>query len=126
MSLAASVTEALAAGDSYMKFFQTSEGRLHTNRIAGLLFVVSLVPRCRELLVVEPLCLMRIIFAAAGIDETVRLDRSASPSELTSSRSETTVFEQGLGLFGSRDNVALLDEVVQMAYEERRCLTLLS
>jgi hypothetical protein len=31
-----------------------------------------------------------------------------------------TVFEQGLGLFGSPDDAALLDEVVYIAYEERR------
>ncbi len=36
------------------------------------------------------------------------------------SRPETTVFEQGLGLFGSPEDAALLDEVVQLAYEERR------
>jgi hypothetical protein len=35
-------------------------------------------------------------------------------------RSESTVFEQGLGLFGSPEDAALLDEVVQLAYEERR------
>jgi hypothetical protein len=31
-----------------------------------------------------------------------------------------TVFEQGLGLFGSQDDAALLDEVVSVAYEERK------
>lgn len=31
-----------------------------------------------------------------------------------------TVFEQGLGLFGSPEDSALLDEVVSLAYEERR------
>ncbi len=31
-----------------------------------------------------------------------------------------TVFEQGLGLFGSHDDAALLDEVVSIAYEERQ------
>ena len=31
-----------------------------------------------------------------------------------------TVFEQGLGLFGSQEDAALLDEVVSLAYEERR------
>jgi hypothetical protein len=31
-----------------------------------------------------------------------------------------TVFEQGLGLFGSPEDSALLDEVVSAAYEERR------
>jgi hypothetical protein len=31
-----------------------------------------------------------------------------------------TVFEQGLGLFGSAEDAALLDEVVAIAYEERR------
>ena len=33
---------------------------------------------------------------------------------------EGTVFEQGLGLFGSPEDAALLDEVVAIAYEERR------
>ena len=31
-----------------------------------------------------------------------------------------SIFEQGLGLFGSPENTALLDEVVGIAYEERR------
>lgn len=31
-----------------------------------------------------------------------------------------TVFEQGLGLFGSPADASLLDEVVSIAYEERR------
>lgn len=33
---------------------------------------------------------------------------------------QKTVFEQGLGLFGSPEDAALLDEVVSIAYEERR------
>jgi len=35
-------------------------------------------------------------------------------------QSGATVFEQGLGLFGSPDDAALIDEVVHIAYEERR------
>ncbi|HEY6253211.1 MAG TPA: hypothetical protein VI685_24920 [Candidatus Angelobacter sp.] len=31
-----------------------------------------------------------------------------------------TVFEEGLGLFGSPEDGSLLDEVVSIAYEERR------
>ena len=31
-----------------------------------------------------------------------------------------TVFDQGLGLFGSPEDTALLDDVVTIAYEERR------
>jgi hypothetical protein len=31
-----------------------------------------------------------------------------------------SVFEQGLGMFGSPEDAALLDEVVSIAYEERR------
>jgi hypothetical protein len=31
-----------------------------------------------------------------------------------------TIFERGLGLFGSPEDAALLDEVVSIAYEERR------
>jgi hypothetical protein len=33
---------------------------------------------------------------------------------------EPTLFEQGLGLFASPEDAALIDEVVQIAYEERR------
>ncbi len=31
-----------------------------------------------------------------------------------------TVFEQGLGLFGSPEDTALIDEVVSIVYKERR------
>jgi hypothetical protein len=31
-----------------------------------------------------------------------------------------TLFERGLGLFGSQEDSALLDEVVAIAYEERK------
>lgn len=33
---------------------------------------------------------------------------------------DMTVLEQGLGLLGSAEDAALLDEVVQLAYDERR------
>jgi hypothetical protein len=33
---------------------------------------------------------------------------------------DRTVFEQGLGLFGNPEDAALLDEVVSIAYQERR------
>ena len=45
------------------------------------------------------------------------LDRHRSAGE---GPSHATVFEEGLGLFGSPEDAALLDEVVQLAYEERR------
>jgi hypothetical protein len=32
----------------------------------------------------------------------------------------STVFEQGLGLFGNPDDAALIDEIVAIAYKERR------
>jgi hypothetical protein len=35
-------------------------------------------------------------------------------------RVATSVFEQGLGLFGSAEDAALLDEIVAIAYNERR------
>jgi hypothetical protein len=34
-------------------------------------------------------------------------------------RGDVTVFEQGLGLFSGPEDAALLDEVVELAYEER-------
>lgn len=46
------------------------------------------------------------------------LDRHRPPQLRVGS--EATVFEQGLGLFGSPDDASLLDEVVRIAYEERR------
>jgi hypothetical protein len=45
------------------------------------------------------------------------LDRHRSQN---APQSGATVFEQGLGLFGSPDDAALIDEVVHIAYEERR------
>lgn len=47
-----------------MKFFHTGEGRLHFGRIAGVVYVVALVPGCREFLMMEPLCVMRMVFTA--------------------------------------------------------------
>ena len=35
---------------------------------------------------------------------------------------EPTVFEKGLGLFGSPEDSALIDDVVRIAYEERKAL----
>jgi hypothetical protein len=47
-----------------MKFLQNSDGLLHVGRIAGLVYLVSFLPSCREFPVVDPLCLMRMIFVA--------------------------------------------------------------
>jgi len=44
----------------------------------------------------------------------VLIERQATPVPARS------VFEQGLGLFGSPEDAALLDDVVATAYEERR------
>jgi hypothetical protein len=41
---------------------------------------------------------------------------AGQPTHFTSK----TLFEQGLGLFSSPEDAALLDEVVSIAYEERR------
>ena len=43
-----------------------------------------------------------------------------TPSEKPALPATETVFEQGLGLFGSPEDAALLDEVVALAYEDRR------
>lgn len=42
-------------------------------------------------------------------------NRSTVPTETTAS-----VFEQGLGMFGTAEEAALMDEVVDLAYKERR------
>jgi hypothetical protein len=46
------------------------------------------------------------------------LDRHRPPQ--AKAGSEASVFEQGLGLFGSPSDSALLDDVVRLAYDERR------
>jgi len=48
------------------------------------------------------------------------LSLDAVVREVLIARHPKTVFEQGLGLFGSAEDSALLDEVVSIAYEERR------
>ena len=70
-----------------------------------------------------------------AVREAIRAGQITSVEELIqraiaglSKRSETiaasspasgSVFEQGLGLFGSPEDAALLDEVVSVAYQER-------
>src|SRR5882762_2476063 len=44
---------------------------------------------------------------------------AAKPSDVIVTKTPQTVFEQGLGLFGSPEDAALLDEVVSIAYKER-------
>jgi len=50
-----------------------------------------------------------------ALDKALELLRVRLPEH----RPLTTVFEQGLGLFGSPEDSALLDEIVAIAYEER-------
>ena len=47
-----------------MSFFKTDEGRLHIGRFSGVVLVVGFIPGCRTLLKGDPLCWMRIVFAA--------------------------------------------------------------
>jgi len=54
-------------------------------------------------------------FIARAVAELPR--RANAPSDDSARRN---AFEQGLGLFGSPEDSALLDDVVAMAYEERR------
>ena len=51
------------------------------------------------------------------LDELMREVLIAGQPALPATES---VLEQGLGLFGSTEDAALLDEVVAIAYEERR------
>jgi hypothetical protein len=47
-------------------------------------------------------------------------ERAASAPALKRESETPTVFEQGLGLFSSPEDAALMDEVVSRAYNERR------
>ncbi len=57
-----------------------------------------------------------------SVDELIARAIAGLPKddETAAMRSPSGVFEQGLGLFGSPEDAALLDEVVSIAYRERR------
>ena len=57
-----------------------------------------------------------------SVDELIaRAIASLPPGDETpAGSSSSSVFTQGLGLFGSPEDSSLLDEVVSIAYEERR------
>jgi hypothetical protein len=57
-----------------------------------------------------------------SVDELIERAIAGLPkgSETPAAGSPRSVFEQGLGLFGNPEDAALLDEVVSIAYEERR------
>jgi len=57
-----------------------------------------------------------------SVDELIaRAIASLPPGDETPTGSSSpSVFTQGLGLFGSPEDSSLLDEVVSIAYEERR------
>jgi hypothetical protein len=56
----------------------------------------------------------------ASVEEFLDRAVAALPKGEKAPPAAATVFEQGLGLFGSPEDAALLDEVVCIAYEERR------
>jgi hypothetical protein len=57
-----------------------------------------------------------------SVDEFIAQAIASLPKgdETPSGSSRTSVFAQGLGLFGSPEDASLLDEVVSLAYQERR------
>jgi hypothetical protein len=57
--------------------------------------------------------------AAQGVSVDAYLEALVEKG-LPGHAASATVFEQGLGLFGSPEDAALLDEVVSIVYEERR------
>jgi hypothetical protein len=58
----------------------------------------------------------------ASVDEFIEHAIAALPGGSGTGEAPAggTVFEQGLGLFGTPEDAALLDEVVSIAYQERR------
>jgi len=58
-----------------------------------------------------------------SVDELIERALAALPKgdETPAVTSPSSVFEQGLGLFGSPEDAALLDEVVSIAYSCRCC-----
>ena len=58
--------------------------------------------------------------AAQGVSVDAYLEALVEKELPRQDAGYATVFEQGLGLFGSPEDAALLDEVVSLAYQERR------
>jgi len=58
----------------------------------------------------------------ASVDEFIEHAIAALPADSGTGEAPpgSTIFEQGLGLFGTPEDAALLDEVVSIAYQERR------
>ena len=58
----------------------------------------------------------------ASVDEFIQHAIAVLPGRSGSAEASpgSTIFQQGLGLFGSLEDAALLDEVVSIAYQERR------
>jgi hypothetical protein len=46
-----------------MEFFKTDDGRLHGNRIAGVLYIIGFLPGCIWG-AIGPMCIMRLTFVA--------------------------------------------------------------
>ena len=46
------------------RFFETNEGHPHIGRICALIYTVALVPGCESFVRIDPLCIMRIVFAS--------------------------------------------------------------
>jgi len=55
----------------------------------------------------------------ASVEELIQRAIAALPRRSETPAAGGSVFEQGLGLFGSPEDAALLDEVVSIAYKER-------
>ena len=46
------------------RFFETNERHPHIGRICALIYAVALVPGCESFVRIDPLCIMRIVFAS--------------------------------------------------------------
>lgn len=62
----------------------------------------------------------RIASVEEFIQQAIASLPGSNKTQPMSSPTTSSVFEQGLGLFGSPEDASLLDEVVSIAYEERR------
>ncbi|HWF09427.1 MAG TPA: hypothetical protein VG297_13250 [Bryobacteraceae bacterium] len=59
-------------------------------------------------------------FSVDALIELLVNESTASVPVAPSEPANQTMFEQGLGMFGSPEDAALIDEVVSLAYADRR------
>jgi hypothetical protein len=86
-----------------MDFFKTSDGRLHGGRVAGVLYIIGLLPNCLMALSSEPApkCIMQLTYTAGWWLAFCGKSPALAARDLLSLQRLLGVVLVALGLIGS-------------------------